>query len=109
MSRSAIAMMLSGLVVTLGAAPRVSLTPRLRSEPSGQAEGPDGRATAPAHRTRVEQRLNHPVRWPAGLRTAQAESAAIVPALAQLRRDCPELPSIPVRVLTSGEKSKSAQ
>jgi uncharacterized damage-inducible protein DinB len=39
MSRSAIAMMLFGLVVTVGAAPRVSLTPRLRSEPSGQAEG----------------------------------------------------------------------
>jgi hypothetical protein len=39
MSRSAIAIMLFGLVVTLGAAPRVSLTPRLRSEPPGQAEG----------------------------------------------------------------------
>jgi len=69
-------MMLFGLVVTLGAAPRVSLTPRLRSEPSGQAEGPDGRATAPAHRTRVEQRLNDPVRWPTGLRTAQAPSSS---------------------------------
>src|SRR6476660_4753472 len=50
-----------------------------------------------------------PVRWPTCLGTAQAESAAIVPALAQLRRDCPELPSIPVRVLTSGERAKLAQ
>lgn len=39
MSRSAMAMMLFWLVVTLGAAPRVSLAPRPRSEPSGQAEG----------------------------------------------------------------------
>ena len=40
MSRSAIAMMLFGLVVTLGAAPRVSLTPRLRSEPTGKLKDP---------------------------------------------------------------------
>jgi pimeloyl-ACP methyl ester carboxylesterase len=64
---------------------------------------------SPAYRARVEQRLNDPVRWPTGLRTAQAESAAIVPALVQLRHDCPDLPSIPVRVLTGGEKSKMAQ
>ena len=64
---------------------------------------------SPAYRARVEERLNDPIRWPIGLRTAQAESAAIVPALVQLRRNCPDLPSIPVRVLTSGEKSKSAR
>jgi len=39
MSRSAIAMMVFGLVATLGAAPRGALTPRLRSEPSGQTRG----------------------------------------------------------------------
>src|SRR5687768_11161463 len=30
--------------------------------------------------------------WPIGFRTARAEGAGVSPALAQLRRDCPNLP-----------------
>lgn len=63
-----------------------------------------------AHRARIEDRLNDPVRWPIGLRTARAESAAIPDALNRLRRDCPELPPIPVHVLTAATvKSSSAR
>ena len=54
----------------------------------------------PAYRAHIEQRLNDPVQWPIGLRTARAEGAAIPGALAQLGRDCPDLPPIPVHVLT---------
>lgn len=63
-----------------------------------------------AYRARIEGRLNDPVQWPVGLRTARAEGAAIPEALDRLRRDCPDLPSIPVHVLTAGGvKSKSAR
>jgi pimeloyl-ACP methyl ester carboxylesterase len=69
---------------------------------------PPGSSTA--YRARIEARLNDPVRWPVGLRTARAESAAIPEALDRLRRDCPDLPPIPVYVLTADAvKSKSAQ
>jgi hypothetical protein len=58
----------------------------------------------------IEQRLQDRSAWPIGLRTARAEAAAIRPALAQLRRDCPDLPPIPIHVLTAGAvKTKSAQ
>jgi len=63
----------------------------------------------PGFRARIEQRLHDPVRWPIGLRTARAESAAISEALARLRRNCPDLPPIPVHVLTGGVNTKSAQ
>jgi pimeloyl-ACP methyl ester carboxylesterase len=68
-------------------------------------------ANSPAgYRMRIEQRLNDPIRWPTGLRTAQAESAAIPEALDRLRRECPDLPPVPVQVLTAGGvRSKSAQ
>src|SRR5581483_1037599 len=56
-----------------------------------------------AYRARVEERLNDPERWPIGLRTARAEIPAIVPALARLRRECPELPRVPIQVLTAGK------
>jgi len=63
-----------------------------------------------AYRARIEGRLSDPVRWPIGLRTASAESAAIPEALDRLRRECPDLPPIPVHVLTAGGvKSKSAR
>jgi hypothetical protein len=62
-----------------------------------------------AYLARIEQRLNDPVLWPIGIRTAQSESTAIAPALDRLRRDCPDLPPIPVEVLTSGVTSKSAE
>lgn len=65
---------------------------------------------SPAYRARIEGRLNDPVRWPVGLRTARAESAAIPEALSKLRSDCPDLPAIPIRVLAAdGVKSKSAE
>lgn len=56
-----------------------------------------------AYRARVEERLNDPERWPIGLRTARAEIPAIGPALARLRRECPELPRVPIQVLTAGK------
>lgn len=63
-----------------------------------------------AYRTRIEGGLNDPVQWPVGFRTARAESAAVPEALERLRRDCKELPPIPIHVLTAGGvKSKSAQ
>jgi pimeloyl-ACP methyl ester carboxylesterase len=62
-----------------------------------------------AYRARREQALQDPTRWAVGLRTARAESAAISPALAHLRRDCPDLPTIPVHVLTSGVTTMSAR
>lgn len=63
-----------------------------------------------AYRARIEGRLNDPVRWPIGLRTARAESAAIPEAIDRLRRDCPDLPAVPTHVLTAGGvKSKSAR
>jgi pimeloyl-ACP methyl ester carboxylesterase len=66
--------------------------------------------SSPAFRERIEARLNDPIRWPIGLRTARAESAAIPEALSRLRDECPDLPAIPVRVLTAdGVKSKSAE
>src|SRR5262249_31128297 len=58
----------------------------------------------------IEQRLNDPVLWPTGLRTAKAESAAIRGALGELRQKAGGLPPIPVQVLTAGGvKSKSAR
>jgi pimeloyl-ACP methyl ester carboxylesterase len=65
--------------------------------------------SSPAYLARIHQRLSDPVRWPIGLRTARAESAAIAPALDLLRRDGRDLPLIPVRVLTSNEQSRSAR
>ena len=62
-----------------------------------------------AYRARVEGRLSDPERWTIGLRTARAETPAIAPALARVRRDCPDLPPVPAQVLTAGKmKSKSA-
>jgi pimeloyl-ACP methyl ester carboxylesterase len=66
--------------------------------------------SSPAYRARVEGGLQDPVLWPIGFRTARAESAAIAGALAQLARECPDLPPVPSHVLTAGGvKSKSAQ
>jgi pimeloyl-ACP methyl ester carboxylesterase len=63
----------------------------------------------PGYRAYIERRLNDPVNWPIGLRTAGAEGAAIPEALARLRTECPELPQIPVHVLTAGRvRTKSA-
>jgi len=60
-----------------------------------------------AYRARIEGRLNDPVRWPIGLRTARAESAALPAAIERLRRDCPNLPPLPAHVLTAGGVSSA--
>lgn len=60
-------------------------------------------AGAPAsYRARLEQRVGDPAQWRIVLRTARSEGAGIRPSLAALSRDCPDLPAIPVRVLTAG-------
>lgn len=67
-------------------------------------------ASSAAYRARVERRISDPKQRALGLRTSRAEGAAIRPALAQLKRDCPDLPPIPTHVLTAGgEKSKMAR
>jgi pimeloyl-ACP methyl ester carboxylesterase len=58
--------------------------------------------TPSEYRLRLEQRLNDPRQWRIGLRTARAEGAGIRVSLAWTRRHCPELPPIPVHVLTAG-------
>jgi pimeloyl-ACP methyl ester carboxylesterase len=58
---------------------------------------------APAsYRARLEQRMRDPALWRISLRTARSEGAGIRPSLAAVARDCPELPAIPVHVLTAG-------
>ena len=58
---------------------------------------------APAsYRARLEQRMSDPALWRISLRTAKSEGAGIRPSLGALTRDCPELPAIPVHVLTAG-------
>jgi pimeloyl-ACP methyl ester carboxylesterase len=60
-------------------------------------------AGAPAaYRARIEHRLADPDLWAVGLRTARAEGTGIRPSLAELRRNSPDLPPIPVQVLTAG-------
>lgn len=64
---------------------------------------------SPAYSDRVQSRLSDPERWMIDLRTARAETIAIAPALARVRRACPDLPSVPAQVLTAGKMtSKSA-
>jgi pimeloyl-ACP methyl ester carboxylesterase len=58
--------------------------------------------SSPALRARVEQRLVDPAQWRLSIRTAKSEGAGIRPSLAALRRDCPDLPPIPIHVLTAG-------
>jgi len=58
---------------------------------------------APAsYRARLEQRMNDPAQWRISLRTAKSEGAGIRPSLAALASTCPDLPAIPVHVLTAG-------
>jgi pimeloyl-ACP methyl ester carboxylesterase len=53
-------------------------------------------------RTLTEQRLADPAQWRISIRTARSEGAGIRPSLAALHRDCPDLPPIPIHVLTAG-------
>jgi pimeloyl-ACP methyl ester carboxylesterase len=55
-----------------------------------------------AYRARLEERMTDPTQWRLALRTARSEGAGIRPSLAALARDCPDLPPIPVHVLTAG-------
>jgi len=60
-------------------------------------------ATAPpGYRALMEERLGDRALWAVGLRTARAEGAGIRPSLAELRRHGPDLPPVPVQVLTAG-------
>ena len=55
-----------------------------------------------AYRARLETRLGDAAQWQESIRTARSEGAGIRPSLAALRRDCPDLPPVPVHVLTAG-------
>jgi pimeloyl-ACP methyl ester carboxylesterase len=59
-------------------------------------------AASAAYHARFESRLADPSLWSLALRTARAEGAGIRPSLAAVRRDCPDLPRLPVHVLTAG-------
>lgn len=56
----------------------------------------------PAYRARLESRIADPTLWRESIRTARSEGAGIRPSLAAVARDCPDLPAIPVHVLTAG-------
>jgi pimeloyl-ACP methyl ester carboxylesterase len=56
-----------------------------------------------SYRTGVERRMADPARWALTLRTARSEGAGLRVSLAALGRDCPDLPPVPVRVLTAGD------
>jgi pimeloyl-ACP methyl ester carboxylesterase len=62
-------------------------------------------ASSAAYRARIEQSLENPQRRTIRLRTSRAEGNAIRPALAKLKSACPDLPRVPVRVLTAGGES----
>jgi hypothetical protein len=63
----------------------------------------------PAYRARVEQRLNDSALWAIELRTARAEGGGLRASLAQLTRDCAELPAVPVHVLTASASGANAK
>ena len=58
--------------------------------------------SSPALRTHAEQRLADPTQWRLSIRTARSEGGGIRASLAAVQRDCPDLPPIPVHVLTAG-------
>ena len=58
--------------------------------------------SSPALRASVEQRLGNPAQWRLSIRTTKSEGGGIRASLGALRRDCPDLPPIPVHVLTAG-------
>ena len=55
-----------------------------------------------AYRARLDARVSDRSLWRESIRTARSEGAGIRPSLAALARDCPDLPAIPVHVLTAG-------
>jgi pimeloyl-ACP methyl ester carboxylesterase len=63
------------------------------------------------YRARIEQMVADPASWRRALRTARAESSGLRSSLAEVQRDCPVLPDVPVSVLTgqaTGAAAKSA-
>jgi pimeloyl-ACP methyl ester carboxylesterase len=56
----------------------------------------------PAYRARVEELLRDRGRWAISLRTARAEGSGIRASLEHVRTVCPNLPSVPIHVLTAG-------
>jgi len=61
-----------------------------------------------AYRERIELNVGNYARWTLALRTVRAEAGGIQSSLAELRRTCPDLPDVPVQVLTAGS-AKSLQ
>jgi pimeloyl-ACP methyl ester carboxylesterase len=59
-------------------------------------------AASPAYRAHLERALGDRARWALSVRTARAEGAGIRPSLDYVRRQCPDLPPIPIHVLTAG-------
>ncbi len=55
-----------------------------------------------AYRARIEHTLGDQALWARVLRTVRAEAMGVRSSLAELRRECPELPPVPVHVLTAG-------
>lgn len=64
--------------------------------------------TPAAYRARVEQRMSDATECAVAIRTAQSEGAGIRATLDWLRRTCPDLPPIPVHVLTAQGAGKGA-
>jgi pimeloyl-ACP methyl ester carboxylesterase len=56
----------------------------------------------PAYRELLEERVGNPAKWKDGIRTARSEGRGIRPSLADLQRNSPDLPPVPVHVLTAG-------
>jgi hypothetical protein len=55
-----------------------------------------------AYRARIEHTLGDRELWARVLRTVRAEATGVRSSLAELRRECPDLPPVPVHVLTAG-------
>jgi hypothetical protein len=55
-----------------------------------------------AYRARIERSLGDYALWIRALRTVRAEAGGVLTSLAQLGRTSPDLPNVPVQVLTAG-------
>jgi pimeloyl-ACP methyl ester carboxylesterase len=55
-----------------------------------------------AYRARIERSLGDYAAWIRSLRTVRAEAGGVMSSLAELRRTSPNLPNVPVQVLTAG-------
>jgi pimeloyl-ACP methyl ester carboxylesterase len=55
-----------------------------------------------AYRARIERSLGDYALWIRALRTVRAEAGGVLSSLTELRRTSPDLPNVPVQVLTAG-------